>query len=146
MGAISLAQYAEDAPTANRVTRAVQDIQRVLDADAGTGNATAAGELQAADKALAEGRTWDGLANLRRAIEAELRDLASQHRIPMERRGAGQILRALVQRGAVETDVAEQLSHVLRTANRGVHGEPVDPSEATESLLVARDVLERLRA
>jgi hypothetical protein len=141
-----LAKYAADNHATVLVTQAVEQIQRFLDdEDAALGTPTVAGELEAADRSLSEGRVWDGLASLRRAIEVELRDLASREGIAGNRKGAGQILADLQRREVIPSDLARALRYVIDVANRGVHGEPVDPSQADEALFMTKRALDALR-
>jgi hypothetical protein len=146
VGAMPLGKYATDEHATLLVTQAVEQIQRFLNDDAAVGPLTVTGEMEAAERALADGRVWDGLASLRRSVEARLREIAATHGLEPGRKGAGRLLADLDRREQIPKDVAQGLRYVIDVANRGVHGEPVDPSQADEALFVAKSAFSTLEA
>ncbi len=144
VGAMPLGKYATDEHATLLVTQAVEQIQRFLNDDNTVGTLTVAGELEAAERALAEGRVWDGLASLRRSVEARLREIASAQGLEPGRKGAGRLLGDLERRQEIPKGVAQELSYVVDVANRGVHGEPVDASQADEALFLAKSAFDAL--
>src|SRR5207237_365827 len=90
-------------------------------AAASFGVAVGGGGLEVAAPLLAQGTVGDGLAILRRAVEAELRDLAVREGISGGRKGAGVLLRELERHSAIRPDLSQGLRYVIDVANRGVH-------------------------
>lgn len=90
-------------------------------------------ELAKAVESLNQGEIWNALARSRRRLEVELRE-----RLGGERRGArlgaGGLLRLLVRSGDLDVGTSGALQYAVAVANRGVHGEDVDPGEAMEAI------------
>src|SRR5205823_154483 len=79
--------------------------------------------LQDVQRRIERGAIWDGLALLRRTIEANLRLLAHRGDVEVpERIGAGRMLSLLRQRQVIPEDVERNLRYAIDVANRGVHG------------------------
>jgi len=94
---------------------------------------------------IESGRIWDGLAALRRLVEAKLTESARKRQIALPKRpGAGRVLQILHQHEAISADAAERLQFVIDVANRGVHGLDVSLQEALQALDEAQIALELL--
>lgn len=143
IGSLPLARYASDERARQVVARAVETMDDFVmgegaTAEGATTAPTPERDLEAATAAISQGRVWDGLARLRRAIEVHLRSLARERDIPAERAGAGRLLADLVRLEAIPPEVVDFLGPAIRVANSGIHGYPVSRGEAEEALANAQ--------
>ncbi|MFD7160031.1 hypothetical protein ACFV9C_35955 [Kribbella sp. NPDC059898] len=88
-------------------------------------------ELSTAREQILRGEVWNGLALMRRHLELTIR---ASHPELGERMGAGQLIGAAAQLGALSEDAAGSLRYAVKVANRAIHGEPVDPDEALRAI------------
>jgi hypothetical protein len=102
--------------------------------------------LQDVQRRIERGAIWDGLALLRRTIEANLRLIAHRNAVEVpERIGAGRMLSLLRQRQVIPEDVERNLRYAIDVANRGVHGLEVSPGEASEAVQEASNAFSKLK-
>ena len=102
--------------------------------------------LQDVQRRIDRGAVWDGLALLRRTIEANLRLLAHRSGVELpERIGAGRMLSLLRQKQVIPEDVERNLRYAIDVANRGVHGLDVYPVEGSEAVQEASNAFSKLK-
>jgi hypothetical protein len=97
-------------------------------------------------KALQEiryGETWNGLARLRRHIEAQLRKIAPDV-LADSNISAGRLLDLMVRRELILPGPAKQLRYAITVANAGIHGEDVDVNQAEAAWNLASTALASL--
>lgn len=155
VGRVTVASYLRNETLRQRVDAALDrvsdyvgreaDIEPILEAPSnprvdtdsfdGVG-AQSARELREVQREIRNGQVWNALARLRRHIEITLRTLTGDE--PTARpSSAGSLVRNLAKRGAISADAAGSLQYAIQVANRGIHGEDIDPGQAEEALLSA---------
>jgi hypothetical protein len=97
-------------------------------------------------KALEEirfGEVWNGLARMRRYIEARLRTIASE--FPnIDKMSLSPLLDILTRQERIPLGIARQLRYAIRVANAGIHGTDIDRGQAEEAWRMAAGALAEL--
>lgn len=144
LGQIPIADYASNPSARRDVTSAMEDIERFLDNEAAGPAETIqpAAEVAAARRALADGDAWQALARLRRAIEVDLRERASEVGVEVpERAGVGRLLEELDNAEGLPPNAHGPLRYAIHVANRAVHGKPISLAQADEAVHTAAQAL-----
>ena len=81
------------------------------------------------------------LAGLRIELERRLRRIGSQHGIPIDRRGVGQLMRDLQARKLLSPEQLSVLADLLPSLNSAVHGAAVDPRASSWAAEVGPQLL-----
>jgi hypothetical protein len=109
-----------------------------------------ANELLPADetmrKALEEirfGEVWNGLARIRRYVEARLLAIAPED-IRTAKMSLGRLLNLLIRRELISPLIAEKLQYPIKVANAGIHGTDIDRDQAEEAWRLAASALDEL--
>jgi hypothetical protein len=146
VGSVSLSEYASDERVQERIGVALERLRDFLgepetaipsEPSAKAEVELVHSEFQDAKTQIRAGKTWNGLARLRRGIEMRLRGIARAHGIPYEKRGVPHLLAALAGLNLLPSGVKEHLEYATRTANRGIHGLEVSAEEAEKALMHA---------
>jgi hypothetical protein len=150
LGTIPITEYAANPVARADVAHALERIERFVSQD----ESTSTGEQDGRDparwraqglRALESGDVWQALAQLRRAIELELRTIAERRDIPVPRRvGAGGLLAALARSGGLSEEAVGPLKYAIDVANRAIHGEDIPPGVAYEAFEATESALRRL--
>lgn len=166
IGATRISNYVRDDAVRERVTRALDGVltflgpeevritpQELEEAEAASPTAesgergysgqSADAEMRRALQEIQYGEVWNGLARMRRHIEAQLRKLAPDALINANI-SAGRLLDLMTRREFIPLGPAKQLRYAIRVANAGIHGENVDSSQAEEAWDMARTALAAL--
>lgn len=148
LGSIPITEYASNNDARRDVARALDQIERFVTDEESVPTRGLARErtaeqwLAEAHRTLATQDTWQGLAQLRRSIEIELRSLARQHEVDVPANaGAGRLLNALVKSEVLPSDLARELRQAIAVANRAIHGDEISPAVAEDALYSAARVL-----
>lgn len=139
IGPMSLKDFAEDADARAFVTRAADRADGFLNA-AITTTASHQDHLTAAQTLIEAGEIPGGLARLRLAVEQAINALRDDDL----QRPPWAALRYVTAK-TLSPDVAHALEHAVHTANRALHGQHVEQTEALMACRDARHALELLK-
>jgi hypothetical protein len=151
LGTMPISEYAENPAARADVARALERIDRFVSEDEPLaiderGEDAAARSLAQAHRALESGDTWQSLAQLRRAIEIELRSVAQRRGIEVPpRAGAGRMLTLLARAEALPNEAVGRLQYAIQVANSAVHGGDIPPDVAYEAFDSAEGALRVIR-
>ncbi len=147
LGKFSIRDYAEDAEVRTRVTTFLDRLEEFVGRSTEIVQKPTAPPVETQPPAprlpglarietrMEAGEIWDGLAALRRLVEARLLDYARNRQVELPKRpGAGRMVQILQQKRQIPPETAERLQFVIDVANRGVHGLQVTTQEALKAL------------
>lgn len=97
-------------------------------------------------QSLAEEDPKLALAGLRIELEKSLRNIAESKGIPSERKGFGQLLTDLSQKGFLKDEEKSALSDLVSSLNKAVHGFAVDNNTAQWAMDFGPRILEGLES
>jgi tetratricopeptide (TPR) repeat protein len=152
LGTIPIAEYAANRVARANVAHALERIERFVSEDESiTGREpeqdNAIAWFAQGRRALDSGDYWRSLAQLRRAVEIALRNVAQQREIRVpERAGAGRMLSILDRAHGIPDEAAAPLRYAVDVANRAVHGEDVSPGLAYEAFDAAESAFRLIGA
>jgi hypothetical protein len=146
-GTLSIREYAADPDVRGVVESAIAQIDQLLEPlpqdPAGPAHA---GQLIAAEKALASNDVVGALASLRLGIELELRQISDLFDAPGKRMTPTRTLATLRKLQVIGPDEAEALAHCIRLANGALHGEPVSANEVRDAIASAWEAMSEIHA
>lgn len=91
---------------------------------------------------LKTGEPWNALARLRRLIEINLRQLATESDFPEKKlKSAGYLLRFMERKYDLNKNVTGLLSYSINVCNKAIHGKDVSVGEAEEAIYSAAKTL-----
>lgn len=151
LGKFSIRDYAEDAEVRTRVTTFLDRLEDFVGRSTEIVQKPTAPpvelqppaprlpDLTTVETRIEAGDIWDGLAALRRLVEARLLGYARNRQVELPKRpGAGRMVQILQQKRQIPPGTAERLQFVIDVANRGVHGLQVTTQEALKALAEAQ--------